>query len=310
MSSVLFGALLRAGSASGASALRFRLAAPIRSDPWLRARQTSVEMSILIDTSNPARVRRQAINDLTKEPLEPTALFRLCESCALLDRTVEAVAACSAGAARHPELSDYFHKRARALGAWRVPPPITPVEADPSQPIPRLSNPCRDEFASCVARRVPVVVNCGRPSADWTFEALLAQVTSAERQRGDGTSSAGSVSLSASGCVPDYGSKFESVRQVDMGLAECLRRVATPEGCVATAVERYAESPRLSLQARPSLVRTFHDLPRSLPLTFHDLPMPLGAGSRPSRRLGDGRSGRWLGWRRGARREGGVAYDP
>ena len=188
-------------------------------------------MSLDVDERDPAKTRAQALAELSENPLEATALFRLCESCALLGRTVEAVAACSAGAAVHAHAFDYYHKRARSLGAWRIPPPLDPTDPDQGQrTIARLSNPTRAEFASYVQRRTPVVVSAGgrHEAFAWTWASLLACATRAGTGR-----SAGNVSLSATGCVPDYGSNFESVRQVDMSLEELLRRVSTPAGCEA-----------------------------------------------------------------------------
>ena len=73
-----------------------------------------------VDAANPGRSRLEALATLGASPLEPNALFKLCEACVLLGRNTEAVAALSAGAAHHPHLSDFFHKRARSLGAWTI----------------------------------------------------------------------------------------------------------------------------------------------------------------------------------------------
>ena len=182
-----------------------------------------------VDAANPGRSRLEALATLGASPLEPNALFKLCEACVLLGRNTEAVAALSAGAAHHPHLSDFFHKRARSLGAWRLPPPLL-IESDANRcrSVARLNNPTREAFAVYVQKREPVIVSGLAVGRDWNWETLIRHAHNTP------SADSGDVTLSATGCVPDYGSSsFEAVRQSKLRLSEILTRVSAPAGRAA-----------------------------------------------------------------------------
>ena len=88
--------------------------------------------------------RKDALAALCAAPQDATATFRACEACVQLNLWREACAILSAGAshAQDEKLYDFFCKRARSLGAWRLPPPLNGLSsrseyAPADRPVPR-----------------------------------------------------------------------------------------------------------------------------------------------------------------------------
>ena len=95
--------------------------------------------------------RKDALAALSITPDNHEAIFRGCEACVQLLRFREAVSILGAGASQAPKgndgLFDFFGKRARSLGAWRLPPPLAGLEAEPfTKPVDRLVSPAREAF--------------------------------------------------------------------------------------------------------------------------------------------------------------------
>lgn len=172
-----------------------------------------------------------ALAALCVTPTHPTATFRACEAFVQLGRLREACAVLSAGAAhtRDEALYDFFCKRARSLGSWRLPPPLDleglhrSDSAPSDRPVPRLQAPTRDQFALFAARRKPCIVHGFAPSSildEWSWEALIhaargARATSSTCVAADGPRPAttttaaksrpsGDVTVTSTGCLPDY----------------------------------------------------------------------------------------------------------
>ena len=163
--------------------------------------------------------RKDALVALCVAPDNPTATFRACEACVQLHEFREACAVLSAGAshANDEALYDFFCKRSRSLGAWRLPPPldILPARGDvpADREVPRLHSPTRDQFAAYVKRHEPVVVSgFARPEAlaEWSWEVLIDAARDAclpaadARSAADAKAPSGDVTITSTGCLPDY----------------------------------------------------------------------------------------------------------
>jgi tetratricopeptide (TPR) repeat protein len=195
--------------------------------------------------------RADTASALLIEPYHCEALFQLSDAEKALGRPKAAITALCLGAAHHPSQYEAFAKAARALGGWKLPPPLRDEPASPDvEPlgarstdvlVERIVRPTRDEFMRYVRAGKPVVVQQFAPTSGWTYGQLtsLARTTEAEGVVGD-------VIVSASGCVPDYArpagrlsetspqaSKIEAMRTRKMGLPEVLTRVFGAEAAKA-----------------------------------------------------------------------------
>ena len=80
---------------------------------------------------------------------------------------------------RHAQLGlfDFFSKRARSLGAWRLPPPVAGLaDGPPTRRVQRLRQPTREQFETFVQRHEPVVVSGFAPTnalAEWSWDCLI-----------------------------------------------------------------------------------------------------------------------------------------
>lgn len=158
--------------------------------------------------------RADALAAYYMNPSDPTAIFRACEACVQLGRQSEACSILSAGAALHRDgLFDFFSKRARSLGSWRLPPPLQGLSDEPpEQAVARLTRPTREQFAQFVERHVPVIVTGFAPPAalaEWSWGGLISMARDALANSGsggiggegdDGVTLAGDVTISGRRC--------------------------------------------------------------------------------------------------------------
>ena len=203
--------------------------------------------SVLVNRSNAHNAvadytssRRDARTALRLRPKHIKALFRLSVAEGNLGRPAWALAALAAGAMRG-QPSDFasFSKQARAMGAWRLPPPLTAMPPPTSEVNVHVldgsaggaHSVTRADFMPFVERGEPVIIRGFADITGWSWDGLIQRARDAE-QRGHCTS--GDVLVTASGVVPDYqrgkgaphASQHEVMVQRTTSLVELLERVS------------------------------------------------------------------------------------